>query len=82
LEELQASFPLAADLRGWGGAMRAICATIDSGNESGLRELIDGSVMRLMPTSLEHWSNHDDHKVMLRAVHDSLKSQLATAASG
>ncbi len=58
---------------------RNLLRQISSGNESGLRDLIDGSVLRLMPTSLDHWSNHDDHKVMLRTVHDSLRSQLAEA---
>jgi len=58
---------------------RNLLCQINSGNESSLRELIDGSVLRLMPSYLAHWSNHEDHKVMLRTVRDSLRSQLTEA---
>jgi hypothetical protein len=50
---------------------------IDSGSEKELRSFIDGTVMRLMPESLDLWSNHEHHKVMMRTVRNSLKSQLA-----
>ncbi len=56
---------------------RNLLRQIDSGNEIALRNLIVGSVMRLMPTSLDHWSNHVKHKVLLRTVRDCLKAQLA-----
>jgi hypothetical protein len=58
---------------------RNLLRQINSGNESGLRELIDGSVGRLMPASLAYWSNHEMHKVMIRAFRDSLKSRLPEA---
>jgi hypothetical protein len=56
---------------------RNLLREINAGNESGLHELIDGSVRRLMPHSLDHWSNGEEHKVMLRKVHDFLRSSLA-----
>ncbi len=52
---------------------------IHSGDDSGLRDLIDGSVRQLMPTSLDHWSNHKEHRAMLRTFRDLLRSQLAEA---
>jgi hypothetical protein len=58
---------------------RNLLRQINSGNESGLRDLIHGSVMQLMPTSLDHWSNHEEHRVMLCTVRDWLRSQLAEA---
>lgn len=58
---------------------RRVLHQIAVGDESGVRDLIDGPVTRLMPESLTHWSNHDLNKSMILTIRDSLKSSLAIA---
>lgn len=58
---------------------RKILEQIASGDESGIRSLIDGPVKRLMPESLTHCSNHDQNKLLIIGVYDWLRSSLTNS---
>ena len=58
---------------------RDLLRQLASGDESGIRNVIEGPVKRLKPASMDQWSNHDQIKSLIVTVRDSINSSLTFA---
>ena len=57
------------------GIRRLLCS-LDAGDDSQLRELIDNQVAQMMPASVKAWSDHEQHKQLIKTMGDLLRAEM------
>ena len=58
---------------------RSMLRQDSSGDESAIRNFVNGPVKQMMPPAIQHWSDHEQFKTMIGSFRDFLESSLPEA---
>ena len=59
--------------------LRSILEELEHGDETKLRELVDGPIAELMPPALEVWNDHKHNRLTVHGLHDALKGDISAS---